>query len=58
MVLRFLNSYHASGNGRLPVLEEANKLAARAGIVEDSLASRLLINYRNFETARGIRRVT
>ncbi|HBB91712.1 MAG TPA: family 2 glycosyl transferase [Bacteroidales bacterium] len=58
MVLRFLNAYHASGIARLPVLAEANKLASKAGIDQDTTACRLLINYRNFEKGRGIRRVT
>ncbi len=58
MVLRFLNTYHASVNGKLPVLAEANKLASRVGIDQDTTAGKLLINYRNFEKGRGIRRIT
>jgi hypothetical protein len=58
LVLRYLNSYNGSHNEALPVLGEANKLAARAGITVESLTIKLLRNYRNFEKARGIRRVT
>lgn len=58
LVLRYLNELHAEVFTRSPVFGEASLLARQTGIQPASDVRALLLNYRNFEKQRGIRRVT
>jgi hypothetical protein len=57
MILRYLNEVHKDYYKKEPVLDEARKLAGILGIGAAASETEMLIRYRNFEKARGNRKV-
>jgi len=58
MILRYLNELHPGVYPKSPVMGEASALARIAGIPVGATCREMLMNYREFEKSRGIRRVT
>lgn len=57
MILQYLNEEHKSHYLKMPVTEEASRLAVIMGIGKAETAEELLLNFRDFEKGRGNRRV-
>lgn len=57
MVLQYLNEMHKKFYVKVPVMQEASRLALILGINEAESAEELLVHYRDFEKGRGNRRI-